>query len=282
MPDDPRQGDYLPSIERLFSLDSGGNPLMRETPLGVVLMSQCCDLARTGSGDPVAAAVVALEGQAAKLATSGHQPRYAPLEWLGGDLFADFSLTGSVQHAAVVAADRTSVPSTTDRIMFAARVSRRFGRFAYPDEIQPFLTPIRSKIRSKARSENSPLGRCLKRVVTIRIENETDWDEPPPWNINLVVILADGELPTAGSAAGRGSSSVSITDLADEIVQAAPGSSGLELLWQQLADALLAEGLQAVDPTLVGSAISEVLEESEFSFARYRRSADLDVDDLSE
>jgi hypothetical protein len=278
---DPRQGDFLPDVDHLFSVDIDGAPTQLETPNGVVLLSQCCDLARGGTGEPVAGAVVHLSGSAAADAKSGRSPRYAHLEWLGPDVFVDFACAGALEHQLTVSSARTSVPTTEARRILASRIARRFSRFAYPDEVQQFLGRLRKRIRSKASSEESPLGQCLNRTLTIRIENESGWDTTPPWDLSVIFVLNEGELPTPGAEDVMTTAST-VNNAAEEIAKLSPGSPGLSPLWGALADLLVADAMTVADPDIVSSAIGEVLEESEFSFYRYRRSADIDIDDLSE
>ena len=279
---DPRQADYLPYVDRVFSTASDGHPVERSTPMGVVLLTQCCDLARGGSGDPIAAAVVELPEKASSTARSGRQPRFASLSWLGSNLFADFSVSGSVQYETVVASERRSAPSTADRTFFASRVSRRFSRFAYPDDIQPFLRRLQERIRSKASSEASPLGICLQRVVTIRVENEAGWDAPTPWDVTITFVVREGELPTPGVESVEVPFEGSSAQIAERISALPAGSAGLETLWQALVQRLIDECLRTDESAVVKGSVGEVLEEGEYSFMRFRRSADLDIDDLSE
>lgn len=283
MSDEPRQGDFLPGVACLYSVDIAGQPAQLDTPLGVVLLSQCCDLVRAGNGEPVAAAVVELTGSDASEATSGRRPRYAHLPWLAPELFVDFARTGAIDHLVAASSSRTPVPTTQDRALLASRIARRFSRFAYPDEVQPFLQRLRAKIREKASSELSPLGQCLRRVVTIRIENEAGWDSSMPWGLSVIFVVNEGELPTPGlDEGGRATGAPTINGVAAEIAKRGPGVAGLGSLWEALAQLLVADAMRAGGSQVVSGATGEVLEESEFSFYRYRRSADIDVDDLSE
>ncbi|CAN5602900.1 hypothetical protein BH11ACT8_BH11ACT8_11890 [soil metagenome] len=279
---DPRQGDYLPSVGRIYVLGDNDEPEERQTPLGVVVVTQCCDLARGGNGDAQVAAVVQLDGSDRSNAASGKSPRYAPLPELGDSHFADFGTTGTVTNQVLVATEREADLRIEPR-MLGARAARRVARFAYPDEIQPFLQRLRSQIRAKAGKESSALGQCVARVRTLRIENESGWGTAPPWDVNVIWVLNEGELPTADVVeAPASSSSNSIDQLARAVAATPPGASDLQYLWHALAEALVDDARTKDSPAVVGLAVAEVLEEGEFSFARYLRSTDLDIDDLSE
>lgn len=282
---DPRQGDHLPDVKRLYAAGPDGAPVERPTPNGVVLLTQCCDLARGGSGDPLAAAVVELDDTSARNARSGRMPRYAPVDQLGGNWFVDFGQTGTLVHEAAIVSERDPVRSTFERTLLAGRVSRRLSRFAYPDEVQPFLQRLRKKIRQKAGSAESPLGQCLGRVQTIRVENYVGWDSPAPWSLTVVFVLREGELPSftgQREVDDPDTASAELNALASQIAASPPGSHGLDVLWDQLADKLVEDAMTAADPRVVQEAVAEVLEEGEYSYFRFRRSADIDVDDLSD
>jgi hypothetical protein len=280
----PRQGDYLPRVAKLYVTGPEGQAVEHPTPLGVVLISQCCDLARPDAGNiPVAAAVVELSGSGAANASSGRTPRYAKALQLSGNRFVDFGVTGAISYEQAADEERVGLAGTQDRLLFASRVSRRFSRFAYPDEVQPFIRNLQRRIRSKARSISSSLGRCIDRIQTIRVE--ADWDSGPPWALTIVFVLKEGELPTVGEAPpseGQLQLEYGLTLIADTIAGMEPGSPGLDYAWNRLAEALLAEAASDVTAAVVSEAVPEVLQESEFSYYRYRWSADLDVDDLSD
>lgn len=280
-----RQGDYLPAVKYLYVVD-GDNPTAVEipTPLGVVVVTQCCDLARPDSGNiPLAAAVVQLQGDAARQAASGRMPRYTTIDHLPPDNFVDLGQTGSISFNNALRTERRGCTSTDDRLHFQSRIVRRFGRFAYPDEAQPFMKKIQDRLRSKAGSPNSSLGQCIDRIETIRVE--ADWDSGPPWTVTVVLILKEGELATEAEPIPRQqlAEGLSVSEAANRVASFRPGMAGINESWESLGDALVLDALRDTSASAnIGEAVAEVVQESDFTYYRYRRSADLDVDDLSD
>lgn len=279
---DPRQGDYIPGVDRLFVRDDNGTVTEVSTPLGVVIITQCCDLARPESGNiPVAAAVVELSGSRAENARTGRSPRYAGSAQLAADQFVDFGVIGAISASVLSSSQRRALSTTRDRLFFQSRIARRFGRFAYPDDAQPFVRKIQKRLRSKAGLTTSSLGTCIDRIQTIRVE--ADWDPGPPWELTIVFVLHEGELPTVSQAATGMGTKLSVADAADRVARLGAGSSGLDAAWLQLAEAVVQEARDDKSASAhISDVVVEVLEESEFDYYRFRRSADLDVDDLSE
>ena len=107
-----------------------------------------------------------------------------------------------------------------------------------------------------------------------------------PWFLTVVFVLVEGELPTLSedlAATPVGTEQGTVAQLAQRIADSTSGSSELPALWQALAEAIIEEALADDDVRKpVSDAVAEVLQESEFSYFRYRRSADLDIDDLSD
>lgn len=282
--DDPRQGDCLPDVRELFVLDVDGSVLSVETPEGVALLTQCCDLARGGRGYAHVAKVSQLSAAEAGNAKRG-RARHIPLPELGESLFADMGVVGGMTHDAVAAQRKVPGVAPAERYRFGERVGRRFARFAYPDDAQPLISWIVDSIRKKADSPNSPMAKFWKRVLRVRLEASGDWEQPP-WDLTLLVIVQEGELPTLESIEtlhdGR-SKMTDLTTLATTISTSEPGTQKTGFLWRNFEElyADLAQEAVQLPPELLGSFVVEVLEENDLSYSRYRRSANLDVDHVS-
>lgn len=277
-----RQGNHLPDVTQLATGADGAADLT-ETPFGVIVVSQCCDLAKLDpSHIPLAAAVTELGETTAALAASGRIPRYVKVPHLRDGLYVDLGRIGPILPSAFHGR-QTTVGTNLDRAHFAARVARYFGRFAYPDEVQPQLARLQKKIRKKVSSSTSPLGMALQRIHTIRIEAE--WDGGPPWDLHFVFVLSEGELPLFDAAhpTNPNARTWTLEDLCSKIATLPPGSAELADYWSLMGERLIADTIDwAGTDAVVGEATVEVVQESEFSYFRYRRSADLDIDDLSD
>ncbi len=279
-----RQGDYLPQVRTLFGSGAlGAQP--HEMDHGVVVISQCCDLAKSSADNlPVCAKVIQLETSAANLARTGRQPRYYQCEHLGANLFLDFGVIGVVELDPENFRDQVHEDDDARRRALAARVGRRFTRFAYPNEIQPFFYSIQNRLRKVNGKAESALGRCLDRVVTLRVE--TDWSDGPPWSLNLVFVLLDDYLPQLPESPSD--PATPLVQIAKDVDGAAraidactPGDLRLAGLWQRLGDLIVDAAKRGAD-AVVSEVTVEITDESDFSYARFMRSVDLDIDDLSE
>lgn len=279
-----RQGDYLPQVHALFGASSTG-AAPHETDRGIVVISQCCDLAKAADDNlPVGAKVVYLEDSKAGHARTGRQPRYYQCEHLGHNLFVDFGVVGAIELDPNNFVDHVPETDEDRRRALAARIGRRFTRFAYPNEIQPFFYSIQDRLRRVSGKGGSALGRCLDFLVTLRVE--TNWAEGPPWSLNLVFVLIDDYLPQLpespkGSAASLMQTAKDVNGAALAIDGCASGDTRLADLWQRLGE-LIVDAAGRNSGGAVSDVTVEITDESDFSYARFLRSVDLDIDDLSE
>jgi hypothetical protein len=129
-------------------------------------------------------------------AAAGKRPQYVAVPRLGSDFFADLDGITTVAKTALLACERVAGVETDQEVReFAFAVSRRFGRFAYPDEVVvKCLNPLTKALQSKARKEQSPLGRVLTGVHSLRVQCD-DWTQAP-YELTLIVILEPGVVPS--------------------------------------------------------------------------------------
>ncbi|MCA0331461.1 MAG: hypothetical protein LCI03_16360 [Actinobacteria bacterium] len=175
---------------------------------------------------------------------------------------------------------------------FAASAARRFGRYPFPDEVVECLEPMRKALASKAQKPNSPLGKVLIDVYSLRVEVAGNWSDPQR-ELTLIVVLRAGALPltddpppepaglrTTVSAGGV----INTTKVADRLLSSEDDAVRY-WCWVLLADAWAAEcQLRATEKGLtdhVRSVSFEVLGADEFTLDRVDRSEALDLDYLS-
>jgi hypothetical protein len=207
---------------------------------------------------------------------------------VGQNIFADLGNIQGISRKRLSILTSQPLPDERSRVEFQARISRRFSRFAFPNELHPILRPLQEQIRSKAPKTTSPIGQALERVATFRMEVEASW-EKPPFDLTLIMVVRDGFLPSVdddfvpdsqllGSLDGR-----SASQLAQRILDEQGMSAGLVTLWNAFARSLaslMLKDLQVPGP-VVSSLSTDVLLEDDLSYARFSRSADIDLDDLS-
>jgi hypothetical protein len=293
-----QQGDVLPSISQIVVYGADG-PYAVETPMGVVVLTQTCDVIRDGLQYVHVAPRERLSDSAARQAIRGRRPRYAHLPAFGDNDFADLTRISSVHKSVLTTIDRIPGVAADEEVStFGKAVGRHFNRFAYPDEVNEFLHPFADSIQSKAGKLESPEGRLIERVLQLRLESVNGWQQPP-YDLRLVIIVlpgtlpmfADDELPDLDEElhAWLYESDGVVRRSAHEIAERLEGEQGAAeryFLWGGLGDAWVArcrakdldeDSRQAAAPSIT----AEVVSADEFSLARMLDSEMLDLDHLS-
>lgn len=285
-----RQGDLIASLTSLPVL--GADDVA--CPLGAVVISQTCDVVRAEPPTVQVARMVQLSGSDATEASAGKRPRYVEVPEAAGRIFADLDLICTLTKRELARHDRRAgTASDVDARRFGRAVARRFGRFAFPDDVAPWLKPLASLMQSKGLKEQSPEGAALGSVVELRIEAAGGW-VTPPYTLTLVVIVRAGVLPTLAEDEPLEVSAGVRRWVDDEV----PGSAALagrilqtsvpaevRFLWDALGDAWASRCCPAAPTETVSTAVhsisAEVIPEDEYTLDRYRRSEQLDLDHLS-
>ncbi|WP_406838056.1 hypothetical protein ACICHK_20630 [Streptomyces sp. AHU1] len=191
-----QQADVL-NTDRIPLRGPSGEAVWHPTPDGVVIISQTCDIVQQNKAYLQVAPIVRLPENLVKQAAKGARPGYVAVPEAGSDAFADLDhiATVSKAHVALLAPQR-GVADVAALRAFGMRVGRRFSRFAFPDEVSPWLEPLKSAVISKAGNTNSPLGRVLDGwVESLRLECSPSWDAGPPYQLTLLVLVKPGLLP---------------------------------------------------------------------------------------
>lgn len=265
----------------------------------VVVVSQTCDVVLAKRETVILGRVTTLAGDEARIARRRDNPRYVPIPLAGNDCYVDLAYLHTFDKAALCGLACTpGVSPTNDSEVraFALAVGRWFSRFAFPDEVTPWLRPLYDVVRQKYDKPASALGMILHDVVELRLEAE-DWGARP-LRLTLHVIVRAGAMPTLEdqdmehrhrppTALRPDGSLKTPADLAPLLV-AAGHSAEAGLLWGALAEALAAlcapRGRDADDPAIM-DAVTKVdallWADDEFPLSRVRKSEILDLDYLS-
>ncbi len=248
-------------------------------------MSQTCDALH---GDVLQVApVVTLQGGQAALARKGQRPQFVPLAARGEDKFADLGVVGAVDRAVVAASRRVrGVEEEPTTRFFAKAVSRRFGRFPFPDEVSDWCKPLRDVANKKAGKRSSSEGVMFADVDEIRVESVNGW-EKPPYSLRFSFIVSPGSLPTTESAVSeelalavrRQCSGLRASQIAQRLVdeESLPVRG---LLWHELAEAWLALCVESWQSEPVDYEV-EVVAADEYRYVQYQESERLDLDHLT-
>jgi hypothetical protein len=300
-----QQADVL-KTDRIPLRGPSGEVIWHATPEGVAIISQTCDVVQPNKAFLQVAPIVKLPEQLTKRASKGAMPGYVAVPEAGADAFADLDhiATVSKAHVALLVPQRGVADVAALRV-FGMRVGRRFSRFAFPDDVVPWLEPLKSSVISKAGKTSSSLGRVLDEwVESLRLESTPSWDAGPPYQLTLLVLVKPGLLPvfdeddkpepppalehwlwdTDGSLKQRPAA------IADRLVQLTITGDRAERLWlwEGFAQALVAEckprpsaPATVVNAVLGGEIDVEVTTIQDITYERVLRSEEIDVDHLS-
>jgi hypothetical protein len=300
-----RQGDVvnlraLPILNRV-------SLLQQEYPRGAAVITQTCDLVQPHRRNVVLAPIVELDSQTAGNAKRGTMPQYVHLTNAAeGNLFVDLSHCATLTKAALAQQDflYQGVDKEDREAVgkFAAQVGRRFSRFPFPDEVQPWFRPLQVEV-TRRHTRDTPVGRLLKEVVDIRIESSN-------WNSHLMdltihVIVPAGTVPhpedidpddisrTELNAQLRpdGVLVESPAEIANRLLPAnrnSPSPSGPDryFLWNAFAESLANLCKEPSDypvsaPPVVSDVTGILWTDDEFSLNLYNRTESLDLEHLS-
>lgn len=185
--DDPldewRQGDLSLSPLELPAITGDNGEAVWEAidaMHGVMMISQSCDIVRSMDQRPfvqVAALVRATEAEIGR-AIRRETPSRIHLEIIANrGLLVDLDVTATVHKSVVKNWVRTPGCQTDDeRRRVAAALARHRHRFAFPDDFNTLVSPVRRWIESK-RSKTSTSGNFVRAIQEVRVQCD-NWDEP--------------------------------------------------------------------------------------------------------
>lgn len=287
-----RQADVITISSLPVKWDHPGDVQCRD---GVVVISQTCDLIRDNRAEVQVVPLVRLPTQDASQARSGRQPRYAAVSSLGPEYFADLSIVATVHKKYIVEEFRqhgVDQTSHNDISNFGQAVGRRFDRYAFPDDVTPWLKPLQDILRSRAPKENSPLYRPIQKIVELRLEAVNGWTAEPPFDLVLMVVVEAGVLPELdedllGSVDLTGPDVEKLVDIANQMPPDGADPIDITVFWERFGNALARQctppkGAPAAVVDAVRSFSAEVVSEDDLQYSRVRRSAEIDLDHLSD
>lgn len=152
--------------------------LVDQESLGLVILTQTCDIRKTSSKRPYlqVSPIVRLEGTAAALARKGQLLNLVPLPGAGDQVFADMDRVMTVEKSFLRFWGRTvGCRNDVERREFGRRVARIHQRFAFPDDLQPALAEMVKRIKKRYKRTDLE-GKALQAVEEIRVTASPGWD----------------------------------------------------------------------------------------------------------
>lgn len=294
-----RQGDHF-DYQLGLAIDGKGEVRTDRYELGVVLISQSCDVVLKHRQHVQIAPVVVLDEKDAAVARLNRRPQYLPLSHLADEKFADLDRITTVDKNALTGAKRTPSPTDDDLVRrFSNGVGRKFARFAFPDEVDQSLKPLQSLVQSKAPKEQSPLGLVLADLAELRVRSSNGWIGPS-YEVVLIFVTQPDALPEFATEIfpavpdalmdevfdDEMRVTISVNEVAQRLVSSDISTDEKYWLWEALGTA--AAQLCADEAAKLGygevvlSVTHEISAADQFPLTLVRKSETLDLDHLSD
>ena len=293
-----QQADIIP-VESLPIRNESGADVPMATPLGAAVVSQTCDVVLVDRPNVQACPVISVEDPSTlRQAQHGLMPNLVPLPAAGDNLFADLSVVGTLDKRCMIAHEpQLGVRVIDDVRKFGQRVGRRYSRFAFPDEVIPWLRPLQEVVGARYSNENSPYFWLIKQIASFRLECTGEWASDP-YELTLVLVMEPDVLPVFPKNYEPQEPAEIVqflrkrrnaSDIATRLRDGKDTPDGRHYLWSRLADELAALCVpkpQDETPAVLGAVegstfFSDIVASTEYSFERYRHSDEIDLDHLS-
>jgi hypothetical protein len=297
------QGDIL-DITALPVINESDLVTLHSIPSGkATIITQTCDVVQDKYRYVHLAPIVQLPELEARNARDGKHSQYVHIPALGNYYFGDLTQIATFEKELIARAVRTPGVITDEEIRnFGRAVGRRFSRFAFPDEVVPWLRPLEVIIQSKHNKQESPVGRAAQKLASIRVAAEPPgWRGGAPYSLTLYFILKSGTLPTFVDdeppalsddlrtwLRPKGILVRNPAQVAAKIEEMAEDSASIYHLWLALGEAWAATCSPAkrdqnpeVMDALSGPISVDVTTAEEFRYSHLRRTEELDLDHLS-
>jgi hypothetical protein len=297
-----RQGDVV-GLRLLPLSGTGDKSGIVNTPNGIAILSQTCDVVQPSKVRCLVAPVIADPSDGAlSSARKGQKPLHLYLESTTAKptrCLADIEYAVSIPKATLVGLPITAryVEQASGRAArtVAWRVGRAFSRFPFPGEVYPAFSRLRRQAQDKAGSEGN-FGRVLDRVEDLRVAAD-QWSGPgrkltlyivvaeelliPPddvdpswhWSPKRVMGLRSDE-PQTGLSLDRVSQLILANLDADK--------SSLARLWRLFGQIMQEQLLSPMLSDEVATFEVVVLSDSEMTFRQYQQTESLDLEVLSD
>lgn len=215
--DEWRQGDLsLAAIEvpAIVNGEEGLEWQALDAEHGVMIVSQSCDIIRSVDTRPfvqVAALVQATDEEIARAIRLETPSRIHLGCLVDKGLLIDLDVTATVHKEVVASWERTlGCQSDEERRRVGASLARYRQRFAFPDDFNALVQPIRRWVESK-RSKESAHGRFVRAMHEVRVRCD-DWQNPTELTFYAIVK----EIPEAAEYVEWQKAAKSLKDKAEQ------------------------------------------------------------------
>jgi len=308
-----RQG-HVVALHRVPVMSTVDSVTWMDTPLGVVIISQTCDVVLPSRRAVTIAPVFEVPVEKLPDALSGKQSRLVHLPDIGARSFVHLENVATIDKEFLEGLSIVpgfDLESLALSIEFSSAIARHFARFAFPNDFVPWISPFERTVLKKHSSDESFEGKALREVIEFRLLESGGWLQPP-YDVSLIAIVKFGTLPlfdNDGIAQTDPGLERWLRDSTGQLIRsgaqisealfstgrvsgrdfAVKTSSDREILWTALAEAW-ASSCKPKSGTVSdavkqavkdGQIVGRVESEADFSLMEYRRSVQLDVDFVS-
>lgn len=174
-------GDGAAPLTAAAAEAAGGAQAMTSEVLGLVVLTQTCDIVRSCVTRPYVevAPVVRVSEDDLHQVKRGRRPAHATLPALEKELLvADLDRVMTVEKSIVASWKRTpGFTRDTDGRAFAQALARKRVRFAFPDDFTLLAKKLQARLGEK-HDKKTDEGRGLRALREIRVCAAPSWDAP--------------------------------------------------------------------------------------------------------
>jgi hypothetical protein len=177
--------------------DADGLAGVASNLLGIVVVSQTCDIVRSCANRPFVevCALTEVSEQGLEDVRRLRRPAYAFLPGLSHlRLVADLDMTMTVEKSVLMPLQRVEgCQADAERRAFADALARKRARFAFPEDFVIAMGKVRRRLKERYKRDD-PEGATARALMEIRVMAAPDWDADRV-TLNFLFILADDEPP---------------------------------------------------------------------------------------
>ena len=295
-----RQGDVVGLPFLVLPSDTAEGFERIQTPRGVVLLSQTCDIIQPTKARCVVAPVISADAQMMSAAAKGRSPLLFYAEVIDGlpvvaDMQQIVSVPKTLLIGRVMRARTVADVSSREAADLADRIGRAFTRFAFPNEVYGALRKLRQEAQHKSGTD-SPFGRVLDYVDELRVSSD-QWSAPGRHLTLWVVVDQEYLLPLdyadpawqwdqqhiAGLKAGERADGMTLNRACELLLGSlGTGQAAAPALWERFSQLLQAQLLEPYLDHEVASFDVELVSDADMTYQEYKTTASLDLEVLSD
>lgn len=194
-----RQGDFALDVGGfLFAgIAEGDDPFdaedITENIVGLVVISQTCDIVRCTSGRYYVAVcpLIKVTEQDLSAIRKGRRPYFTDIENTNKEVVADLRRVMSVHKNVLQTWEhQTGFSNDITRRRFGAALERKFGQFAFPDDFDEAIKQFRKRVWSRHAKPTSELGKIYRSLDQIRFAAEPNWTADKR-KITVIAVLKE-------------------------------------------------------------------------------------------